>query len=128
MAPAQLTEHEPVQVTWQVEPDLHETLPLGPTVGEQVAPVPQSRLQELPQVPSQVLISAQLSVQLPPSTPQLVSLNRQESPVPQLQLAPVQASGFGGLVEQADDAKRREKKTARTKRRRIDRMVMVRSR
>ena len=42
----QLTEQQPVQVMWQVELPLHETLPLAPTVAVHVELPVQSTLQE----------------------------------------------------------------------------------
>jgi len=52
---AQLTEQEPVQVTSQVVPVSHETLPLAPTVTRQVDMPSQVTLHEAPQVPVQTL-------------------------------------------------------------------------
>ncbi len=49
----QLTEHEPVQVTWQVAPE-QLTLLLGPTVREHSLPSMQEALHDLPQVPLHV--------------------------------------------------------------------------
>jgi hypothetical protein len=40
---------------WQVAPPLQLTLPLVPTVSEQVDPLVQVALQEVPQLPLQVL-------------------------------------------------------------------------
>jgi hypothetical protein len=48
----QLTEHEFVQVMWQVELPPHEALPLGPSVAVQVEFPVQSRLQDLPHAPT----------------------------------------------------------------------------
>jgi len=92
LPPPQVTEQEPVQVTWQVEPSLHETLPLGPTVTVQVDPPAQSMLHDSSQVPLQTLSEVQASEQLP--APQLDSLKSQASPAGQVQLAPVQSGGM----------------------------------
>jgi hypothetical protein len=53
VALVQLTEQEPVQVMWQVELPLHETLPLAPTVAVHVELPVQSTLQESRQAPLQ---------------------------------------------------------------------------
>ena len=54
MALEQLTEHEPVHVTWQVELPLHETLLLAPTVVVHSEFPVQSTLQESRQAPAQL--------------------------------------------------------------------------
>lgn len=92
---AQLTEQEPVQVTWQVEPSLQLTLPLLPTVTSQVAPLPQSILHEAPQLPVHMLWSPQLSVQLSPE--QLLPPRSQACPLGHEQLVPVHVGG-GAVV------------------------------
>jgi hypothetical protein len=51
----QLTEQEPVQLMLHVEFPVHETLPLGPTVSEQLEPDAQLTLQESAQLPLQTL-------------------------------------------------------------------------
>lgn len=60
----QLSEHEPVQVTWQLEAS-HETLPLGPTVTVQLEPPLQSMLHDSAHEPVHVFEFAQSSEQLP---------------------------------------------------------------
>ena len=87
-------EQPPVQVTLQIEPGLHEMLPLAPSVIEQLACSPQSTLHESPHAPAQVDCAAQPSVQLPPHvwvvTSQLV-------PVMQAQVVPVHTGA--GLLD-----------------------------
>ena len=61
---AHVMEHELVQVMAHVEPGAHVTLPLSPTVAVQLAPVPQSTLQDLPHAPVQLDASLQTSEQL----------------------------------------------------------------
>ncbi len=96
MAPApQLTEHWPVQVTAHVEPSEQVTLPLAPTVVVQSAFFAQSILQDSPQLPLQVLPSAQTREQLP--APHPVCENSQLFPAGQLQLDPVQLTGCGDV-------------------------------
>lgn len=51
----QLTEQEPVQVMWQVEFPLHETLALAPTVAVQVEFPVQSILHEARHDPAQLV-------------------------------------------------------------------------
>lgn len=51
----QLKEHEPVQVTWHVEPPPQEMLPLGPTVVVQIELPVHSMLHEEPQLPAHVV-------------------------------------------------------------------------
>lgn len=84
--PVQLSEHDPVQLTWQVEPPVHDTLPLGPTMTLQVEPPPQSMLHDCAQLPEQMLRSEQLSEQL--ADPQLDCVKLHVEPCRQLQLAP----------------------------------------
>ena len=86
----QLTEQEPVQVMWQVELPLHDTLPLGPTVVVHVEFPPQFRLQESRHSPAHDVWFSHESEQLPASPPQVVPLNEQLVPELQVQLAPVQ--------------------------------------
>jgi hypothetical protein len=93
VALVQLTEHDPVQITWQVELPLHDTLPLGPTVVVQVEFPLQLKLQESKHAPLQVVWFSQESEQLPASPPQSPALNAQLVPELQVQLAPVQTGG-----------------------------------
>ncbi len=65
---AQLSEQPSGQVTSQVEPALHETLPLAPRVIAHLAPSPQSTLHESPQVPAHIDWLPHASVQLAPQT------------------------------------------------------------
>ena len=51
----QLTEHEPVQVMWQVALPLQDTLPLAPTVVVQVEFPVQLKLHESRHTPEQVV-------------------------------------------------------------------------
>ena len=51
----QLTEHEPVQVMWQVALPLQDTLPLAPTVVVQVEFPVQLRLHESTHAPEQTV-------------------------------------------------------------------------
>jgi hypothetical protein len=101
VALVQLTEQLPVQVTWQMELPLHDTLPLAPTVGEQVELPVQSTLHESRQLPAQLVWFEQLRLQLPASPPQLAAENAQLPPELQLQLAPEQV---GGGVEEPPQA------------------------
>ena len=80
VAPLQLTEHEPVQVMWQVELPLHETLPLAPSVVVQTELSVQLRLHESRQEPAQLVWFAQESEQLPASPPQVPALKAQLIP------------------------------------------------
>lgn len=75
--PVQLSEHEPVQVRWQVDA-LQLTLLDAPTVYVQVAPPVQLRLLEAPAESEQVL---------PPLQPPLHDVPQ----LPSVQLPPVQA-------------------------------------
>jgi hypothetical protein len=88
-----VTEHSPVQVTWHVEPAVHEMLPLGPTVTVHVDMLLQSILHESPQVPLHTFSAAHSREQLADS-PQLLCVKSHDVPVGQLQLAPVQAGGL----------------------------------
>jgi hypothetical protein len=101
VALVQLTEQLPVQVTWQMELPLHDTLPLAPTVGEQVELPVQSTLQESRQLPAQLVWFEQVRLQLPASPPQLAAENAQLPPELQLQLPPEQV---GGGVEEPPQA------------------------
>jgi hypothetical protein len=101
LASVQLTEHEPVQVTWQVEPPAQEMLPLAPRVTSQVDPPPQPMLHDSPQVPEQLLWSAQLSEQLPVG-PQLDCVNPQLICAGHMQLAPEQVRLLLASPPQAD--------------------------
>jgi hypothetical protein len=97
VALVQLTEHESVQVMWQVELPLHEMLLLLPTVAEQVELPVQSRLQDSAQAPAHVVCAEQESEQLPVPLPQLVGVKLQLVPELQLQLAPLQTGGGAAL-------------------------------
>ena len=55
VALVQLTEHEPVQVMWQVEFPLHETLALLPTVAVHTELPVQSTLHESRHIPAQLV-------------------------------------------------------------------------
>jgi len=55
VALVQLTEHEPVQVMWQVALPLQDTLPLAPTVVVQVEFPVQLKLHESRHTPEQVV-------------------------------------------------------------------------
>jgi hypothetical protein len=92
-ASAQLIEQLPVHVTLQVDPALHEMLPLAPSVSEQVASSPQSTLHESPQAPPQLDWAAHPNEQL---APQVWVVTVHISPAAQPQVVPVQV---GGLVE-----------------------------
>lgn len=82
-----------MQEILQVDPALHEMLPLAPRVIEQLACSPQSTLQESPQAPPQVDCAPHASVQL---APQVCAVTSQLPLVGQAQVLPVQA---GGLVD-----------------------------
>ena len=90
---AQLIEQPPTHETLQVEPALHEMLPLAPNVIAQLACSPQSTLHESPQAPSQVDCALQASVQL---APQVCVVTLQVPLAGQAQVVPVHA---GGLVD-----------------------------
>jgi hypothetical protein len=102
---AQLTEQLPVQLTWHVEPLAQLMLPLGPAVTAQVAELPHEMLHDWPQLPEQSLIAAQLSVQLLPLQPPL--LKSQEVPAGQLQVEPVQLTGWRADDPQPANARER---------------------
>lgn len=61
--PVQLTEQDPVQVTWHVA-SAQLTLPLAPTVMVQVLPLAQDALHDRPHVPLQLALPAHWSEQL----------------------------------------------------------------
>jgi hypothetical protein len=65
-SPAQLREQLPAHVTSQLDPALHEMLPLFPRVTAQLARSPQSMLHDSAQEPRQVDSAPQASVQLAP--------------------------------------------------------------
>jgi hypothetical protein len=87
---AQLTEQPPVQVTSQVEPSLHEMLPLAPSVTAHEASTPQSMLHESPHAPLHVASLPHAREQLPP---QVCVVKSHEVAASQAQLVPVQAGG-----------------------------------
>jgi hypothetical protein len=91
-SPLQLTEHWSVQVTWHVDPAAQVTLPLAPTDTVHVEPLPQSMLHDSPHEPSQTLLLAQSSEQLP--EPQLLCEKSHVDPLAQLQLVPEQVGAF----------------------------------
>jgi hypothetical protein len=93
VAAVQLTEQEPVQVTWQVELPLHETLPLGPTVVVQVELPVQSTLHESWHEPLQLVWFEHDREQLPASPPQVLELKAQAAPELHEQVAPPQVGG-----------------------------------
>lgn len=117
--PEQLNEQDPVQPTWHVAPDVHETLPLFPTLTVQVeasqlilplAPVfsvqellpLQSALHDPAQSPTHWLPLAQLSEQLPPIESHPVPalpVQVQEEPGEQTQLEPLQLQSAPGQAE-----------------------------
>lgn len=98
--PEHATEHEPLHVTWHVEPLVHEMLPLAPSVTVQVDSLLQSMLHDWLQLPEQSFLSVQAREQLPPA-PQLFAVKSQLAPVGQLQLAPVHVTGIELLEPQA---------------------------
>ncbi len=108
--PEQLTEQLPVQVTWQVDDEPQETLPLLPTVMLQTllsqltepdSPVErvqllfalQSALQEPMHEPVQVLPPVQLSEQLEPLLLQPVAVLPVQVQVPVLQVQELPLQG-----------------------------------
>lgn len=107
----QLTEHEPVQVMWQVELPLHETLPLAPSVVVQTELSVQLRLHESRQAPAQLVWFAQESEQLPASPPQVPAVKAQLIPELHEQVAPVQAGGGVGVELDPPHAPRPRKRT-----------------
>lgn len=101
LALPQLTEHELVQVTLQVDPSAHVTLPLSPTVSVHVALSLHPTLQDFPHDPSHVEVASHESEQLPP-WPQSASVNAHDVPAAQLQLAvPLQVGGGVPLPQAA---------------------------
>jgi len=102
VALVQLTEQLPVQVTWQIELPLQDTLPLAPTVGAQVEFPVQSTLQDSRQLPLQLVWFEQVRLQLPASDPPQVAAEKAQLP-PELheQLAPLQV---GAGVEELPQA------------------------
>ena len=117
----QLKEHEPVHVTWQVDPFVHETLPLLPTVTVQlepsqlalplspavrlhVLPPLHSVLQEPPQEPVHLLPSRHLNEQLPPDALQPVfvfPVQLQSTPTAQVHAEPLQTQPSPGHADEA---------------------------
>lgn len=98
VALVQLTEQEPVQVMWQVEFPLQDTLALAPTVAVQVELPVQSTLHELRHDPAQLVWFEHPSEQLPASPPHEFAVNAQLVPELQVHEAPEQV-GAGALVE-----------------------------
>jgi hypothetical protein len=127
-----------VQVTAQVAPAVHETLPLGPTltvqleavqvklplpeaVRSQVLPPPHSALHELPQVPVQVFLSLHASEHELPLASQPVAVlpvQSQVAPEAQVQALPVQAQSPPGQVA-VDFEPQAASKNVRTRARRM---------
>ena len=89
----QATEHEPLHVTWHVEPPVQEMLPLAPSVTLQVDSLLQSMLHDWLQLPEQSFLLVQAKEQLPPA-PQLLAEKSQLPPAGQLQLAPLHVTGI----------------------------------
>jgi hypothetical protein len=110
--PEQLTEQDPVHVTWQVALPSHVTLPLAPTVRSHVAPPVQSALHESPQVPVQSLCEVQLSEQLG-CVPQALCEMSQAPPDVQLQLEPLHVGG--GVPPLLHRAMARRKRSAKVR-------------
>ncbi len=110
------TEHDPLQLTWQVELSPQETLPLLPTLMVQVAFFLQSMLPDSPVVSSQVLPLlhellhepahepmqleplSQVKLQLPPLGSQPVPFHWQPPALWHWQLEPEQAQPAPGQV------------------------------
>lgn len=88
---AQLIEQPATQEILQVDPALHEMLPLAPKVIVQLACSPQSALHESPQAPPQLACAPQARVQL---APQVWVVTSQLPFAGQAQVVPVQAGGF----------------------------------
>lgn len=97
VALVQLTEQEPVQVIWQVELPLHETLPLGPTVVVQVELPVQLKLHESRHSPLHAVWFSHEREQLPASPPQVPALKAQLVPELHEQLAPLHVGGGAEL-------------------------------
>lgn len=97
VALVQLTEQEPVQVMWQVELPLQDTLPLGPTVVVHVEFPVQARLHESRHSPEHVVWFSHESEQLPASPPQVPALKAQLVPELQEQVAPLHVGGGAEL-------------------------------
>jgi hypothetical protein len=109
----QLTEHDPVQVTWQMELPLHDTLPLAPTVVVHLELPVQSRLQEARQEPAQVVWFEHEREQLPASPPQLSALNAQLLPELHEQLDSLQVGDGVEVDPQAPTSKTRTASSVR---------------
>jgi len=129
---SQLGLHAPLQAMWQVEPEVHEMLPLGPSVAVQVArsqvtlplapvvsehalPPLQFALQEPAQVPVQVFPSRQEREQLPPAALQPVAADAVQSQVApgwQVQALPVQAQAGPGQAEALEESQATVDRTA----------------
>jgi hypothetical protein len=90
---AQLIEQPATQETLQVDPALHERLPLAPSVIMQLDCSLQSTLHDSPHAPPQVDCAPHASVQL---APQVCVVTSQLPLAGQAQVAPVQ---LGGLVD-----------------------------
>jgi hypothetical protein len=101
----QLTEHDPVQVMWQVELPLHEALLLGPMVAVQVELPVQLRLHDLPHEPAHSVWAEQDREQLPEFPPQISSLKEHCAPELQAQLAPPHTGGGAAEEPPHDDSK-----------------------
>ena len=111
VALVQLTEHEPVQVMWQVALPLHVMLPLGPTVVVHVELLAQFKLHESVHAPEHAVWFSQEREQLPASPPQVPALNAQLVPELQVQLAPVQTGA--GAEEDPQAQRTRTQKASR---------------
>lgn len=114
--PEQLTEQEPVQVTWQVEllphetlpeeptvtvhsASSHEMLPLSPVVSSQLEPPLHSALQEPVHAPWHWFASRHRNEQLPPSGSQPWPSHWQEPWASQVHDDPLQAQPSPGHGE-----------------------------
>ena len=116
----QLTEQEPVQLTWQVAPPVQSTLPLAPTVRSQVEPPAQLALHDSPHAPLHSLPMLQSRLQLSPA--QSLPPRSQACPAGHAQVEPVQSGGtvVAASLPQAE----RMKEKARTGTRRHECMAL----
>ena len=87
-----------MHVTWHVEPPVHDTLPLAPTVTLHVEPPLQSMLHDSWQVPVHSLSLLHINEQLA-EDPHALSVKSHEAPAGHEQLAPVQLTGSVSLPQ-----------------------------
>ncbi|MBK7534179.1 MAG: hypothetical protein IPI49_02185 [Myxococcales bacterium] len=110
-SPLHDSEQDPSQRTVQVDPPVHPTLPLGPTVRSHSELPAQVTLHDCPQLPVQRLSLAQLSVQLAPAQPE--SPRSHSLAAGQVQDVPVQSGGGGPSLPHAPKIRPTTRRQAR---------------